>query len=138
MFGLFESNEQKAEKFYRRGLAEFRCHNSLAALECLQHAVDLDPRHACAWHDMSVLVGQRGGDWTLAKQYMEKAITIEPERFPDAWKGLAIIEKQLGNEERATELFKMVIDKYGWDPSKDLSIKDGERTWLEQHGCYSV
>ena len=133
MFEFFESKERQSEKWYEKGISAFRGRNIDTAIRCLLKAIELNPFHAGALHDMGVIAGQFLKDWATAKRYMEQALRIEP-NFPSAWRDLAIIEKTMGNTSRAVELFKMTIEKYGWNPRTDPSIKADETKWLVEHG----
>ena len=132
MFGLFESKEQQAIKWHQRGIEAFKRRDIDTATECLCKARELNPLHPGVLHDLGVITGQFCHDWPTAKRYLELALKIDPE-FSRAWKSLAIVEKQLGNTDRAVELFRMIIDKYGWNPYKDPSVKESEREWLAEN-----
>lgn len=132
MFGFFESNEQKADKACAKGCMAMLHGDNASAIEYFKKAVWLNPNHYEAWNNYGVVLGLHTIALHEAKKCFEKAISLKPD-YEKSIRGLGLIEKNLGNDDRAIELFRRLEQEFGYRPEKDLSLTDEEFNWLLDH-----
>lgn len=132
MFGLFESDEQKADKACAKGCLAMLRGDYGDSIEHFKKAVWLNPNHYEAWNNFGVVLGLHSNAQQEAKKCFEKALALKPDYW-NAIRGLAIMEKELGNEERALMLFQRLVDEFGYNPCKDAALDDSLFDWLSKH-----
>lgn len=132
MFGLFESNEQKADKACAKGCMALMLGRHKNAVEHFKKAVWLNPYHYEAWNNFGVVLSFQPAALQEAKKCFEKALSLKPD-YLNSIRGLAVVEKMLGNEKHSLELFRRLIKDFGYNPCKDETLSDSFFDWLNNH-----
>lgn len=93
LFGLGRVAAAEAKLGGSRGLQ-----NTSVALVWYHAAMNVDPQHFHAAHELGTLYAQRG-DWPAARTVLQRAVTLGS--HPHTWRNLAAVHHKLGEDEWA-------------------------------------
>lgn len=130
MFGLFESKQEKIEKLLKKGMASMGSGQFSAAESCFLKAIELDIFNAAdAWIGLGALYFSTE-NIEKAKSCFETAMGQRRDDY-HAIRGMALVERKLGNDEHAAELFRQLQDKFQYKSEEDPTLSTQDRVWLK-------
>jgi len=92
------------------------------AIECWQKAIEINPDHASAYHNMGGAFENKG-DYNKAIKFYQKAIEIKP-NLVNAHYFLGFVYHEIGNIDKAIECFQQAA-RLGDKESQDLLLDLG-------------
>lgn len=132
MFGLFQSKKEKQDNLLRKGMAAMASGQLDAAEGYFLKAVELDIFDSAeAWIGLGALYLSVEMN-SKAKDCFVTALSQKPNDY-HAIRGMAIVERQIGNDEHAVELFKQLQAKYGYNPYEDPT-QTSNQDWFRSNG----
>ena len=135
MLGLFESKQEKIEKLVRKGFSAIPDGRFNAAESCFLKAMDLDLFNATdAWIGLGALYYSTGF-LDKAKSCFATAIDQRRDDY-HAIRGMALVEKRLGNDEYAVEMFGRLEREFGYKPSEDPTLTVGDKNWFQNYDLW--
>lgn len=129
----------KPEMLVIAGLSLAKKGKLIEALECLLHAIELNPNNAKAWFNIAVCLGMLGNEnhRSLMIHCYEESIELNP-RDVEAWNNKGAILEQMGEWKHALECYKRALDinaRHG-NARRNLYallVQNGNRAEAEQY-----
>lgn len=132
MFGLFESKKEKQDKLQRKGMTAMASGQFSAAEGYFLKAVELDIFNAAeAWIGLGSLYFSVDMN-SKAKGCFETALGQKPDDY-HAIRGMALVERRIGNDEHAVELFRQLQTKFDYNPYEDPT-QASDQNWFRSNG----
>ena len=132
MFGLFESKKEKQDNLLKKGMAAMASGRFNAAEGCFLKAVELDIFDSAeAWIGLGALYFSVEMN-SKAKDCFETALGQKPDDY-HAIRGMALVERRIGNDEHAVELFRQLQAKFDYNPYEDPA-QASEHDWFRSNG----
>lgn len=133
MFGLFESKKEKQLNLVGKGMAAMASGKFNAAEGYFLKAVGLNVLDAPeAWMGLGTLYFA-AEMFDKSKGCFETALDQKPDDY-HAIRGMALVERKLGNDDHAVELFKQLQIRFGYKPDEDPTQTPAERDWFRANG----
>lgn len=133
MFGLFESKREKQDNLVRKGMAAMS-RGKFSTAECyFLKAVGLDVLDSAeAWMGLGALYFA-AELFNKSKGCFETALNQKPNDY-HAIRGMALVERKLGNDVHAVELFRQLQIRFNYKPDEDPTQTSAERHWFKSNG----
>lgn len=132
MFGLFESKREKQDNLLRKGMAAMASGRFNAAEGCFLKAIELDIFDSAeAWIGLGTLYFSVELD-AKAKGCFETALGQKPDDY-HAIRGMALVERRIGNDGHAVELFRQLQAKFDYNPYEDPT-QASDQNWFRSKG----
>lgn len=135
MFGLFESKQEKAEKLLKKGFSAMASGRFNSAEGYFLKAIGKDVFNAAeGWIALGILYASTGS-LAKAKSCFETAMDQKKDDY-HAIRGMALVEKRLGNDEHAAEMFGQLEKLFSYKPSEDPTLAAEDKDWFQDHNLW--